>query len=239
MPVKKYDGTNWVTVAGDGAQGPTGPAGASATTVVTTKGDLLGYSTTAARLPVGTNNQVLTADSAEATGLKWATPTTGGMTLLSTTNLSGSSTTISGISGSYKNLLVYVKNYQSSANYGLLVQINSDTTGSNYSAYVLRASSGTASPYADNTLSGYDLSGYALSSSGTSNFAALTYYDYANTGTYKTVEGVNIGLDNNGSGKDITKGVLGWWSTAAISQLVFKLTVGTFTAGTVEIYGVK
>ena len=72
MPVKKYDGTNWVTVAGDGAQGPTGPAGASATTVVTTKGDLLGYSTTAARLAVGTNGQVLTADSAEATGLKWA-----------------------------------------------------------------------------------------------------------------------------------------------------------------------
>lgn len=40
---------------------------------LTTKGDLLGYSTTNTRLGVGTDGQVLTADSAEATGLKWAT----------------------------------------------------------------------------------------------------------------------------------------------------------------------
>lgn len=39
---------------------------------VTTKGDLQGYSTVAARIPVGTNGQVLTADSAEALGVKWA-----------------------------------------------------------------------------------------------------------------------------------------------------------------------
>lgn len=39
---------------------------------VTTKGDLEGFSTVAARIPVGTNGQVLTADSAEALGLKWA-----------------------------------------------------------------------------------------------------------------------------------------------------------------------
>ena len=41
---------------------------------LTTKGDLFTFSTVAARLPVGTNGQVLTADSAEATGLKFATP---------------------------------------------------------------------------------------------------------------------------------------------------------------------
>ncbi len=39
---------------------------------VTTKGDLEGFSSVAARIPVGTNGQVLTADSAEALGLKWA-----------------------------------------------------------------------------------------------------------------------------------------------------------------------
>jgi len=43
-----------------------------ATSPLTTKGDIFSFSTVAARLPVGTNNYVLTADSAEATGLKWA-----------------------------------------------------------------------------------------------------------------------------------------------------------------------
>jgi hypothetical protein len=43
--------------------------------VVTTKGDVVGAtaSSTLARLGVGANDTVLTADSAEATGLKWAT----------------------------------------------------------------------------------------------------------------------------------------------------------------------
>ena len=39
---------------------------------LTTKGDLYTFSTSNARLPVGTNGYVLTADSATATGLKWA-----------------------------------------------------------------------------------------------------------------------------------------------------------------------
>ncbi len=40
--------------------------------LLTTKGDLFGYSTTDTRVPVGTNGQVLTADSGETLGLKWA-----------------------------------------------------------------------------------------------------------------------------------------------------------------------
>ena len=43
-------------------------------TPLTTKGDVFTFSTVDARLGVGANNTVLTADSAEATGLKWAAP---------------------------------------------------------------------------------------------------------------------------------------------------------------------
>lgn len=40
--------------------------------ILTTKGDIEGYSTSRLRIPVGTDNQVLTADSAQAAGIKWA-----------------------------------------------------------------------------------------------------------------------------------------------------------------------
>jgi len=49
---------------------------------LTTKGDLYTYSTTAARLPVGTDGFLLTADSAEVTGLKWAAAPTSGINQL-------------------------------------------------------------------------------------------------------------------------------------------------------------
>jgi len=69
--VKIGDGSSiWVTL-------PYLAPAAAGGTPLTTKGDLFGYSTVNARVPVGTNGQVLTADSAQALGLKWATPAGG------------------------------------------------------------------------------------------------------------------------------------------------------------------
>ncbi len=68
---------------------------------LTTKGDIVGYSTVNARIPVGSDGQVLTADSAQSLGLKWATPTTGTVTSVAMTvptflSVSGSPVTSSG-----------------------------------------------------------------------------------------------------------------------------------------------
>jgi len=65
----------------------------------TAKGALLSASaaSTPGVVTVGANDTVLTADSSTATGLKWATPAAGGMTLLATVTLSGTTTTVSSI----------------------------------------------------------------------------------------------------------------------------------------------
>jgi hypothetical protein len=80
-----YYDSFWIELVGStGAQGPTGatgPTGAEGgTTTLTTKGDLLTRSESAvARLPVGaTNGHVLTVDSAETSGMKWAASSGGG-----------------------------------------------------------------------------------------------------------------------------------------------------------------
>lgn len=58
----------------------TASSGGIPATILDAKGDIIAATAadTASRLAVGTNGQVLTADSTAATGLKWATPSAGG-----------------------------------------------------------------------------------------------------------------------------------------------------------------
>ena len=83
-----------------------------AKTIVDAKGDIIAATAadTVARLAVGANNTVLTADSSTATGLKWAAASSGAMTKIT----SGTFTTVSEVSvdncftSTYKNYVVRI-----------------------------------------------------------------------------------------------------------------------------------
>lgn len=64
---------------------------AGATSPLTTKGDIWGYSTSDARIPVGANNTVLTADSTQALGVKWAAASSGAAVLVGSNDFTTSS----------------------------------------------------------------------------------------------------------------------------------------------------
>jgi hypothetical protein len=82
-----------------------------AATIFDAKGDIIAASAadTAARLAVGTNGQVLTADSTEATGLKWASNTSG-LTLVNTTTFSAvSSQSVNNVfTATYRNYKIFI-----------------------------------------------------------------------------------------------------------------------------------
>jgi hypothetical protein len=114
--VLTYSGSAWVAVGGGSP--------------LTTKGDVYGFSTTDARIPIGANDTVLTADSTQALGLKWAAPAGGGgMTLIQEQTASGSSSiNFTGIAGTYKQLLLVVSGiYHSGAGSQFSVRFNNSS----------------------------------------------------------------------------------------------------------------
>jgi len=117
-------------------------------TPLTTKGDLFTFTTVDARLGVGTNGQTLVADSAEATGLKWATPASG-LSLVSTTTYS-SQTTVSihsAFTSTYTNYLVVMNTNSTGAGHedmSFRLRASGTDTSVNYKSQRLYAT-GTSS----------------------------------------------------------------------------------------------
>ena len=125
-----YDGAAWVASGATGdIEGVTAGVGISGggtsgtvtitnsmATAIDAKGDLVPGTgaDTFSRLAVGANDTVLTADSSTATGLKWAGVASGGMTLLASGTLSGTSVSLTSISQSYENLIIYLRDYRNS-----------------------------------------------------------------------------------------------------------------------------
>jgi hypothetical protein len=117
--------------------------------VMTTKGDLAAYGTAVARLAVGTNGHVLTADSGETLGIKWAAPAVAGLTLISADSFSAvSAVNINNcFSATYQNYVVFV-NCVGSTSLGIRIRMRasgSDASGNDYAQQFLKADGNTAS----------------------------------------------------------------------------------------------
>jgi len=114
-------------------------------TLLTTKGDIIVATgnATLVRQGVGANGTVLTANSAQADGVEWATPAsaTTSWSLLNSggTSLSGAQTiTVSGISGKDKIMVLLDAASSASANSLIGIRLNTDT-GNNYFNYAVNS----------------------------------------------------------------------------------------------------
>lgn len=222
--IQVYSGSAWVTKSGGSSP-------------LTTKGDLYTYSTTDARLGVGTDGYLLTADSTQATGLKWAAaPSSGGLTLLSTTSMNGgTNVSVTGISGSYKNLQIHVLGMSLNAAPGTIyIRFNGTTTG--YKAVTISYSNSTT---INSTSSGVPLT-YASNMTDTGGdykMALVNVYNYADTTAYKAFD-VTGGYVSSGSDSATMAGG-NFQSTSAITSVQIYTSAGSFAGGTLKIYGVN
>ena len=200
------------------------------------KGDLIAGTTTndSGVLAVGANGTVLTAASGQATGLEWATPSSGGMTLISTTTLSGASTTLSSIPQTYNSLMLVitgftgntadnqVRCYPNNVNNLCNYQRTTAATAlnSNDSVIFLHGSTEPSRTDANNAFV-IQFNNYTSSTS----FKPFNYYGFV-TATGPS----NVSLNGGGAFR----------SNTAITSIVFdRGGTNTFAGGTVLLYGVK
>lgn len=207
------------------------------------KGDLVAGSATndAAVLGVGANNTVLTADSAEATGLKWvaaSAPTKDWAQIATASLSSGTSYQFTGLSG-YEQLMFVWKNVSmgSSAGY-ITITLNSTTTGDKYQFYgvVNNISAGSATTgytkEEDSSGSNYLYTAYGYNASDL--FSGSLMLQGCNT-TARKVGTLIAGVTNSVNNFMYTAGVI-----ADISTVISTLEIRgdqAFDAGTVTIFG--
>lgn len=214
----------------------------SMATAIDAKGDLVAGTgaDTFARLAVGSNNQVLTADSTTATGLKWATPASGqNFTLLSSTALSsGTAVTISGISNANA-IWVRVQNAStSSASSDMYLTFNSDN-GTNYlrsgttvttqASYNKQAFTGD-----DGTYTNFRIG--RMNTDATDQVKGSLLLWGCNSSGIKI--GTVMGGANNAVGDNSIMPVMhvAYLGTGTISSVTLTCNAGTFDNGTLYVY---
>ena len=203
--------------------------------LLTTKGDLIAATgaSTPARLAVGANDTVLTADSTAASGVKWAVPATGSQTVLATGSLSSTSVSISSINQTYKDLKLYVYDLSNSSSGGasFRITINSDTSAL-YSRIFISGTTVSSSLNAANI---------GLQSPINTNPEAkmvFNFYDYTNTTASKTGD-FQMYFDDFNSSPMINMGSYAYKSVSAISSIQLTVSSGGFASGTYTLVGIK
>ena len=204
-------------------------------TLTSTTGDMIYASAanTPARLGIGSSAQVLTV----AGGIpSWATPAAGGgMTQLLTGSLSGGSVTTSTIPSGYKDLVVIARDVVMSSNQQWTLRFNGNTG----SVYQISAHNSSTTAVQNNGpgATSIDLTqGSTLEATRGHNFT-LTMPEYtSNRQKYFHIMGVMI---RPGNSPIAFNGVGSINTTAAITDVTFNMTAGSFTSGTYIIYGVN
>ncbi len=209
----------------------------SMATEITAKGDLIVGTGNAAfdNLPAGTDGHVLTADSTVSpTGLKWAAPSSGGMTSIASGTLSGSAVNLTSISGSYKNLQLVIRNFRPATDGARCdLRVNSDGN----SRYI----NNTDDSATDVTFASNDRWFFQNSDNGASQSTmTINFLDYANTTTWKSIQGVGWFNNETNPTNANVKVLNGCYNqTGAITAINIITSAGNFTSGDYILYGVN
>lgn len=211
-----------------------GSAAAINPTIVDAKGDIIAATAadTVSRLAVGANNTVLTADSATATGLKWATPTsTSGLTLVKSQTIGSavSSVTVTdAFSATYDNYLIVVSGGEGSGNNNTQMTLGSTTAGYYQSGYYV-------------SMTGTALTGHNINNG--SNWSATYFSTGAHSGHINLQ---NPYLSKNTTMNSILIGGTGYFianytgmlnNTTSYTAFTLTAAGGTMTGGTIRVYG--
>lgn len=206
----------------------------------TTEGDIEYRSSTAntnSRLAIGTAGQVLQVN-AGATAPEWTTlAAAGSITLLSTTTLSGATTTISGIDQGYESLIVVIQGVTGSGfDSDLRLGLNGAFSGQRVVSWVTGSmtSSGTTGSTATNMGNNVN-----RANTNPNNNWTVRIPFYSST-TIRKVVGFNAYWTSASGELAAAMGTLTNNSTSAVTSLAVSQNGSTtFTAGTCLIYGVK
>lgn len=205
---------------------------AIAKTIVDAKGDLIAATAadTVARLAVGANNTVLTADSSTSTGLKWATPSSGGLTELASGSLTGATVTLSNIPSGYVNLYLLLRDfYPATNNAYLFFKVN----GSSSSIYASVLGANAAVTYGTG---GIQITDSSIANADNNNACYINFFDYLSS--IRKISTSNALTTVGGSHYNyVTSGYINL--TSAITSIEIFYDTGNHSGGTYVLYGVK